>query len=51
MRLPPFDQDNPLYRGNLHGHSTHSDGQKSIAEVAKFYQGLGYDFIAISDHL
>ena len=51
MRLPPFDQDTRLYRGNLHGHSTRSDGRKSIAEVAEFYQKLGYDFIAISDHL
>jgi hypothetical protein len=51
MLLPPFDQDTPLYRGNLHGHSNLSDGQKTCAEVINAYQGLGYDFIAISDHL
>jgi len=51
MLLPPFDQDTPLYRGNLHGHTDLSDGHKTCAEAVNFYQNLGYDFIALSDHL
>ncbi|MGC6530140.1 MAG: phosphotransferase [Candidatus Puniceispirillaceae bacterium] len=49
--LPPFDTDHPLLRGNLHGHSTHSDGALSPEEVVSAYYNLGYDFIALSDHL
>ena len=49
--LPPFDSNQPLLRGNLHGHSTHSDGVRNPQEVVETYYQLGYDFIAISDHL
>ena len=51
MLLPPFDQDTPLFRGNLHGHTTQSDGLQPMATVISSYQDLGYDFIALSDHL
>ncbi len=51
MLLPPFDKNLPFFRGNLHGHSTHSDGLASPQKVAAGYRDLGYDFIAISDHL
>ena len=50
MKLSPFDST-PLYRGNLHGHSTHSDGFKTPQEVIETYQKLGYDFTCLSDHL
>ena len=50
MKLSPFDGAR-LYRGNLHGHSTHSDGFKTPQEVIKTYQKLGYDFTCLSDHL
>ena len=50
MLLPPFDHGQPLLRGNLHGHSTHSDGEHDPASVAGIYRGLGYDFTCISDH-
>ncbi|MGC6516646.1 MAG: CehA/McbA family metallohydrolase [Candidatus Puniceispirillaceae bacterium] len=49
--LAPFNLNKPFLRGNLHGHSTHSDGRLSPDEVAKRYYDLGYDFICISDHL
>ncbi len=38
------------YRGNLHTHTTGSDGLLSPAEVAAWYHGHGYDFLAITDH-
>lgn len=36
--------------GNLHCHSTNSDGDSPPAEVARFYRERGFDFIAITDH-
>ena len=51
MKLPPFGLGHTLYRGNLHGHSTHSDGALSAQAVAQTYADLGYDFTCLSDHL
>ena len=51
MLLAPFREKRRLLRGNLHGHSTHSDGALEPAAVIKHYRGLGYDFICLSDHL
>ena len=38
------------YKGNLHMHTTCSDGAYTPAEAAKLYKILGYDFIALTDH-
>ena len=38
------------YKGNLHCHTTESDGEISPAEVALYYKKLGYDFLGIADH-
>jgi hypothetical protein len=37
-------------RGNLHCHSTGSDGTRTPAELGRAYREAGYDFIAITDH-
>ena len=37
-------------RGNIHCHSTNSDGDSSPAAVAAMYARGGYDFCAITDH-
>lgn len=37
-------------RGNLHTHSTNSDGALTPDEVAAAYATLGYDFLMFSDH-
>ena len=43
--------DNGMYyKGNLHSHSTISDGKMSIDEMVKSYQEKGYNFLMISDH-
>lgn len=39
------------YRGNLHGHSTHSDGSSTPKDVIRLYREAGYDFTCLSDHL
>ena len=38
------------WKGNLHVHSTRSDGGKTPAELAVLYAGAGYDFIVLADH-
>ena len=40
----------PLLRGNLHAHTTFSDGVRSPAALVAEYEALGYDFLAITDH-
>lgn len=46
----PFAKPGQFYRGNLHGHSTNSDGKFAVADVVEKYRTHGYDFIAVSDH-
>jgi hypothetical protein len=38
------------YRGDLHSHTEHSDGENTIAEMAYFAKSRGLDFLAITDH-
>lgn len=37
-------------RGNLHAHTTLSDGQLPPEQVIAAYEQAGYDFLALSDH-
>ena len=37
-------------KGNLHTHTTNSDGKLSPEEVVAKYKELGYDFISLTDH-
>jgi predicted metal-dependent phosphoesterase TrpH len=39
-----------LLRGNLHAHTTFSDGVRSPTALIEEYEKLGYDFLAITDH-
>lgn len=45
-----FDQDIPFRKGNLHMHTTVSDGRLSPEEAIALYRRHGYDFVAITDH-
>ncbi|HUS15240.1 MAG TPA: CehA/McbA family metallohydrolase [Chloroflexia bacterium] len=38
------------YRGNLHAHTYHSDGENSVAEMADEHRRWGLDFGAMTDH-
>jgi predicted metal-dependent phosphoesterase TrpH len=51
MILPAFSAPGHFYRGNLHTHSTLSDGILSPEEVCRRYKAEGYDFIALTDHM
>lgn len=37
-------------RGNLHMHTTRSDGRLPFEQAAALYEREGYDFIAVTDH-
>ena len=45
-----FDPKLPFFKGNLHCHTTESDGKLSPDEVVALYRDLGYDFLALTDH-
>lgn len=45
-----FTAPGRFWRGNLHTHSTLSDGALEPAEVCRRYKAEGYDFIALTDH-
>ena len=46
-----FTAPGRFWRGNLHTHSTRSDGVLEPAEVCRRYRAEGYDFLALTDHL
>jgi len=46
----PFAQPGRFWRGNLHTHSTRSDGHLEPAETVAWYRDNGYDFVALTDH-
>jgi hypothetical protein len=50
MMLAAFSGPGRFWRGNLHGHSTASDGAISPAEACARYRAAGYDFVALTDH-
>jgi DNA polymerase (family 10) len=56
LREAPFsDEPPPLVeldqiRGDLHCHTTWSDGRASVAEMALAAQARGYEYLAICDH-
>ena len=51
MDLLPSKNSTNYFKGNLHGHSNHSDGALKPNEVVTEYKNLGYDFICLSEHL
>ncbi|MEM7225263.1 MAG: CehA/McbA family metallohydrolase [Pseudomonadota bacterium] len=50
MRNLPFAHTGRFYRGNLHTHSTNSDGDHPPHQVIDFYRDNGYHFLALTDH-
>ncbi|MFC1718873.1 CehA/McbA family metallohydrolase [Candidatus Poribacteria bacterium] len=46
----PFEAEGKWYKGNLHTHTTNSDGAWSIEKVAAEYKNSGYDFLFVTDH-
>ena len=54
MKQPVLEDETKLdfnaYRGDIHSHSTWSDGRASVLEMAKGAQALGYRYLGITDH-
>lgn len=50
MNNLPFDKPGRFWRGNLHTHSTRSDGARTPEQVCDLYRLNGYDFLALTDH-
>lgn len=45
-----FDPGLRFYKGNLHTHTSNSDGRVTPEACMKLYQEAGYDFLALTDH-
>jgi DNA polymerase (family 10) len=56
LREAPFRDDPPALleladvRGDLHCHTTWSDGKASVLEMATAARDLGYEYLAVCDH-
>lgn len=50
MKSSLFMENSTFYKGNLHTHTSLSDGRLPPEEAARVYKEAGYDFMAISDH-
>jgi hypothetical protein len=48
--VTPFSLPGRFWRGNLHTHSTLSDGVLAPEQVIDAYKDAGYDFMMLSDH-
>jgi len=41
---------NTFYKGNIHTHTTKSDGDEDPIKVTQWYKEHGYDFLVLTDH-
>jgi len=46
----PYAVQGHWYKGNLHTHTTQSDGRLTPEEAIRWYEQNGYDFVALTDH-
>ncbi len=47
---PAFTAPGRFWKGNIHTHSTASDGVRAPEAVCATYREAGYDFLALTDH-
>lgn len=45
-----FDHRAGWYRGDLHGHTVHSDGSWTVADLVAAARNRGLDFVTLTDH-
>lgn len=50
MKKSYFSKDGVWLKGNLHSHTTVSDGVIAPADIARLYYARGYDFLSMTDH-
>jgi hypothetical protein len=46
----PFKVRGKWYKGNVHAHTTESDGTRTPETLVKIYREAGYDFLSVTDH-
>lgn len=47
---PPLRREPGWYRGDLHTHTAHSDGDQTVGELLEAARRQGLDFLALTDH-
>ena len=50
MHNMPFGRYGRFFKGNMHTHSTNSDGAHPPEKVCAAYRDKGYDFLVLTDH-
>ena len=54
MKQPAMEDESDLdfaeYQGDIHSHTTWSDGRATMLEMAQGAQALGYSYLGITDH-
>jgi putative hydrolase len=54
MKQPGRDDESvlefPLYKGDVHSHSTWSDGRATMLEMARGAEAMGYSYLGVTDH-
>lgn len=50
MNVDGFSKAGNWYKGNLHSHTTNSDGNFTPEEAVKEFKKQGYSFLCLSDH-
>ncbi|MBR0457645.1 MAG: hypothetical protein IJJ26_00270 [Victivallales bacterium] len=50
MKTVFISDEQPIYKANLHCHSTFSDGRRTPAQLKELYQAEGYSIVAYTDH-
>jgi hypothetical protein len=48
--VSPYTVRTHVYKGQLHCHSTNSDGTQTPAQLVTDYKNAGFEFISITDH-
>jgi hypothetical protein len=46
----PFEAEGRWFKGNVHTHTTNSDGHMTKEQIVLRYREAGYDFLSITDH-
>lgn len=46
----PFKAPGRWYKGNVHAHTTMSDGTRTPETLVNIYRNAGYDFLSVTDH-
>ena len=50
IKRSAFSHEGKWFKGNIHSHTTVSDGTVDPAQQAADYKAQGYDFLALTDH-